>query len=729
MLHSDHPITREQDDLLGRRQFAKQLAKSIHAFRPEDNLVVALYGNWGSGKTSVINLFKRSLNRHELEVMEFNPWLFATDNDMTHRFLGALSGYLASSSFDSAQGRTIADLLDKYRSLLSPLGESREYAIGGLRERLHDAFRQLDKRIVIIVDDLDRLSPAQIRNFFRLIKLCADFPRVTYLLAFDDDVVSHALTVEGTLDGKEYLEKIVQVEVHLPTPEGHTVHELFSLLLEDILAAYEVELTNEDRCRLGQLYSQHLAKILTNLRRMKRYLNSLAFHVSILKGEVNIVDFALLEVLRIFCPASYQKVQENRYLFSSEPSALDDFTSENSPFNRFIATLPQNEVKEVSGILAELYQLPALTSSELANYQDLIDSSRRAKRFSSKDYIDKYFILGVPHGSYSDMALDAFFSRLPGVSEDELENTFDALFSSTLKSDTTRSLLRKLDDRISTLEEIEGKYYKEDSQDKILPALVKVIFSYGDKLSAGHDGSQGAIDASSLASLLVRRLLRAIRSLDQRVKVLTDCFTKTGCPLFAMSLFPLRSTYAPEEMQPLPAEQEEEIKAGFIERLNKEYGKVATLLKKYKPAKMVALLHQWEHLAGANAFKSPFSRMLRSPKFCLAMVEGHAQRTDDGALVKIDIARLQKLVDPQRLLKMLLKMPVKDGRGRNETLVGRYMMSMRQFEVTEKGRQKRERFRTILGIPESPRKKGDKTPIYIDEELDFQIIPGLDDDE
>lgn len=53
---ADKPIEKADEDLLGRSDFAKQFGKSICEYDSKDGLVIGLYGKWGSGKTSIINM-------------------------------------------------------------------------------------------------------------------------------------------------------------------------------------------------------------------------------------------------------------------------------------------------------------------------------------------------------------------------------------------------------------------------------------------------------------------------------------------------------------------------------------------------------------------------------------------------------------------------------------------------------------------------------------------------
>jgi len=83
MFNADSPITTEKDDLLNRDTFAKQLAKAIMSYNQLSSFNIGLYGEWGSGKTSVINMVEENIISLTSEltkkpvIIRFNPWLFS----------------------------------------------------------------------------------------------------------------------------------------------------------------------------------------------------------------------------------------------------------------------------------------------------------------------------------------------------------------------------------------------------------------------------------------------------------------------------------------------------------------------------------------------------------------------------------------------------------------------------------------------------------------------------
>jgi predicted KAP-like P-loop ATPase len=77
----DKPISSFKKDILGRHSFAKALGDAILDYRVKDSVVIGLYGAWGSGKTSIINMALEHIEKATSNkacdkkpiIVDFNP--------------------------------------------------------------------------------------------------------------------------------------------------------------------------------------------------------------------------------------------------------------------------------------------------------------------------------------------------------------------------------------------------------------------------------------------------------------------------------------------------------------------------------------------------------------------------------------------------------------------------------------------------------------------------------
>src|SRR2546428_9175321 len=108
--------------------------------------------------------------------------------------------------------------------IVAEILQRRKEGVGGRRAKVEKALRALDKPIVVVIDDIDRLTSSEIRDIFKLVRLTANFPNVVYIVAFDRNRVEAALAEQG-IPGRDYLEKILQVSVDLPAVPAHVLNK------------------------------------------------------------------------------------------------------------------------------------------------------------------------------------------------------------------------------------------------------------------------------------------------------------------------------------------------------------------------------------------------------------------------------------------------------------------------------------------------------------------------
>lgn len=157
-------------------------------------LVVGLTGEWGSGKTSILNLLTEELRRrhNEIALLRFDPWLISGSEDLTRQFLAdlfrAVLPYLAGRQSrifsDYAEGvsaKALGGLITKtamgWFSRKAPLAET--------KEALSLLLSNLTVPIVALIDELDRVQDDEIVATARLIRSVADFPNISYVVAYD----------------------------------------------------------------------------------------------------------------------------------------------------------------------------------------------------------------------------------------------------------------------------------------------------------------------------------------------------------------------------------------------------------------------------------------------------------------------------------------------------------------------------------------------------------------
>lgn len=245
---SDNPEV-ERDDFK-RKPFARQISNIIVSGRETSSIVLGIYGEWGEGKTTLLNFIQNELEKHtNLVCIRYNPWYYSDEVMLLRDFFNFLADKLGnvSSSNDLKEqvikyGKRISQISATVNLGILQLGaqadspqEDSFLDLPKAKERIQELLKKHNIKIVVLMDDIDRLDKTEIQCIFKLIKLSADFNYLNYILAFDEEMVASALGENyGSNDiesGRSFLEKIINVPLHLPQA-GETA--LFNFLHDGI---------------------------------------------------------------------------------------------------------------------------------------------------------------------------------------------------------------------------------------------------------------------------------------------------------------------------------------------------------------------------------------------------------------------------------------------------------------------------------------------------------------
>jgi KAP family P-loop domain len=207
--------------------------------------------------------------------------------------------------------------------VLSHLGRDRGgEPLDKVREALEVRLRELDRPLVAFVDDIDRLEPEQIRMLLRQVKANANLPNIVFVLLFQPSIIERALDPVADGDGRAFLERVVQASFDLPAVPVSIVHHIFGEELSELAGPYATEANGFSQTRWGNAFVGCIQPLLRNMRDARRLISSIAVHIPLHAAgdvfEVNIVDFLLLETLRVFEPNLHEALFRERELVLQE---------------------------------------------------------------------------------------------------------------------------------------------------------------------------------------------------------------------------------------------------------------------------------------------------------------------------------------------------------------------------------------------------------------------------
>ena len=438
-LGSDLPLENPADDAFGYAPFASRLATAIMGSKSPKGLVLAVHGKWGTGKSSLLNFIKHDLRNLPQAVrpvvVDFNPWWFEGRDQIATQLLSEFSsqlpdklGFLMARHAAKAIGKYakeianaaatysghswvkwpvlwLANYCPKLKAFLEPSG------VPQLKKRVAAALKQSNKRFVFFVDDIDRLTPDEARDFFRAIKALADFPEVVYVLFFDREEVAKALSMSLRMDGEAYLEKIVQAPFHLPAVDRQQLQQKLFKGLDSIIEAHPMPFAF-DQGRWGEVYSDGLDRLIEKPRDVVRILNAISVAYPPVAGEVNPLDFIALEFLRVFEPTVYGSIRDAKEFFCGAPTQLNyKKAEEKAYFEAWKGALPEGRRDGLADLVGRIFpkvdrvlSTDRFVSSESGGW-------RKELRPCSEENFDVYFQFGVPPGHVSRAELDRLASQ------------------------------------------------------------------------------------------------------------------------------------------------------------------------------------------------------------------------------------------------------------------------------------------------------------------------------
>ena len=285
----------------------------------EQSFALGVSGAWGVGKTSFLDVLKEEIG-DRAEVVEFNPWMCSSPEQVTRDFFASLRHQLAPNHSTLSQSiKEYAKYVNNVTFVHSALSAEmmlpiKQESLFERKKALSQKFARLPRPVVVIIDDIDRLERDEVFEVLRLIRNTADLSNVIYLVAYDKEYVTCVLEETNIKDSSAYLEKIFPVEVHLPKVEDHMV---WKTLKAEIAAQnpMEVEFPNELFKRFDANDKELILKILDTYRRAKRFARIYMLNVSYVyqqaRGELKWLDMFWLELLQLYDKKTYDTLSED----------------------------------------------------------------------------------------------------------------------------------------------------------------------------------------------------------------------------------------------------------------------------------------------------------------------------------------------------------------------------------------------------------------------------------
>lgn len=486
----DEPITRSDDDLLGRKIYAHDAAEKLLATNTEKNaFTFGIVAPWGNGKTSFLYMMKEHIDNNcagDVVTISFHPWKYGKSSNLTYLFFEELSKSLApystSFSYDIIRyARTVSSIENSATKFLgSILGCFASQTVEEQYEDLKKKISNMQRKIVVFIDDIDRLGANEIEELFRLVRNTSNLPSMYFVMAYDKKYVVDTLNNIFPSHSLSYSQKILQEEFFLPIIKNNELKAVLREKLSVFLNSEEME--QVDKLLDRELYySIDVFDYLGNIRDIKRLANALHLHLKKLHGEIDICDYIILEILRQLYPFVLELIVDRK----------DDILLLNN-YGKYVCFNGKNGPEEGDDILAKMYPFKGFNILEYIeeNSEALfvpkakIDSLKKllnalwgeyrthcSKGINVPEYTQRYFYSSILDSDVSDVEFEEIWLS----PFDKMKSTLKMLMVNKSYSLVEKVEKRKVANKADTYKQLHMLFYIGSIGHKYVPDFQVVV--------------------------------------------------------------------------------------------------------------------------------------------------------------------------------------------------------------------------------------------------------------
>ncbi len=531
MFKDNCPISSLDEDKLNRRNFAESLANAIKSYKNPNCLTISLMGKWGSGKTSIINMVTNYWNNEsesENIIIHFDPWYFSNKDNLLFQFFDILSNFNNKEFTDTVN----TDNLKKLgKSLINMTSFNLNFGLGSINinpeinntlndeETLLDLknkiskdfenFKNSKKKVIIIIDNIDRLSDKEVQQILMLVKSLADFPHVIYILSFDKDAVLGSLKNLNIYSPELFLEKIIQIPIVVPEIRKFQLNNLIESNLEDFYKKYH---NNKDTLNDDFLdICSDLSMFINNLRDLYRYINIITFYFSTFKDDVNINDFMLILAVQLFEYKIYNEIKSNPDLFivSYENQTKDNIEDNKNKIREIIKLNTKLSEKDLYKILLKLFPRIEMyyRNIDLESYYTEWEYNLR---ICTTKYFYNYFTLSLDN---KDISIKSFYELCKLTDVEKISKRFLEYDN----NNQTKELLKMIINRMRDIQKENAHYF------------INSLINIGDQL---YISPSLLLDKRTYLSRILDDLLKKYENNTERYKVLKEAIENSKNSLY-----------------------------------------------------------------------------------------------------------------------------------------------------------------------------------------------------
>lgn len=341
------------EDSFGRSHFAKVLVNEIIMLdNKQSAYTIGLNAKYGMGKTSFMIQMQNLLEQHKTSYVCISPWSCTSDGQIVKDFFHSISGVIGRK-----MGLGINKLLSIYKDLILDVQHAykikafddllkNEKSIYEVYEEIKEKLSICKEKIVVFIDDVDRLQASELAMIIQLIRNTGNFPYVVFMLFYDKDYMVKALEQNKSItDADEYLKKIINVELMFPAYDTEIYRSTITARIDNILRLIIPDVHERETVvysfieRMSPkneiLSIDYFEYAFPNYRDLNRFISMFSLDLRMLltanqdnvecwKNEIDVVDLILVELLKYVRPDLYEMLRSRKDTLL-EPSK-DEYT-------------------------------------------------------------------------------------------------------------------------------------------------------------------------------------------------------------------------------------------------------------------------------------------------------------------------------------------------------------------------------------------------------------------
>lgn len=406
-------------------------------------------------------------------------------------------------------------------------------------KELSDTLENQAKRFLVIIDDIDRLTPHEALAIFRLVKTVGRLPRIMYLLVYDRELAERAVKETYPSEGPHFLEKIIQASFDLPLPARDDLNRAIFLRIETLCGEPK---TPDKHLRFMNIFYDAISPYLNTPRDLTRLSNAITVTWPAVAEDVDIADYLAIETMRLFEPSLYGCVRKNKDRLCGTRSASKSQEDQQKEMSEYLVDVPQSRREQAKLALIRLF--PRLES--VGYSESSIQRWEADRLICTTPHFDTYFRMSLGDDTLSMKEINDIIGH--AGDEEHVRRIFRTALGSVRKNGKSKvpMLLDELNVHAAGIEK--GKFQP----------FITALFSIADEINRKEDCDGGGfrIGNNSRIHWLCHKLTWERCSLDERDAIFMAACKTAQLGWLVNFTSSQKATYHPRDSkEPTPLEK------------------------------------------------------------------------------------------------------------------------------------------------------------------------------